>query len=357
MHTENKNTLYYQSRDKLRNKLFEAKIMLPSRYVFILTNKCNLNCSFCFQDRKGREGSLTIDQWLNFSEQLPSYAHITLTGGEPLVFKNFDKLFREIDNRFSTNIISNGVLLSDKFIDLFAKSKNLKVLSISIDDIGNHNRDLSPAQWENIENYVKYFKKHLNDLGKKDLIIDSKTVVLDSNSAELFEIYKYLKEKLNIDSHSFQFLKGSPIQHADFSFEYNKIFEKSIAHEYADFDRILIELEKVRKYNLENKFYSYTHPNFVDLNSEKPIYEQNYKNYNLKDHKKNEFEVCKAPWESMHINVEGSVYPCLAVEMGNIKENTLKEIFFGSKYEKFKNDLLKNHTFEACNRCGYLKMK
>lgn len=351
----NNNTEYYQSRLNERERLFKAKNLLPSRYVFILTNKCNLNCSFCFQERKGRKGSLTYDEWLDFANQLPPYAHITLTGGEPLVFKNFDKLFQKIDKKYSTNIISNGVLLNDKFIDLFVNSKNLKVFSISIDDIGNKNRDLKFSQWKKVEDHLKLFKKELNKKEKKDLIIDSKTVVLESNASDLFEIYKYLKEKMYIDSHSFQFLKGSPIQHADFSFEYNKIFEKSIAHEYKNFDQIMIELEKVRKYNLSNNFNSYTHPNFVDLNSDKPIKDQSYNLYNLKDHKKDNFQMCKAPWESMHVNVEGSVYPCLAVEMGNIKEKSLKEIYFGDKYNKFKSDLLKNNTFEACNRCGYLK--
>ena len=50
------------------------------------------------------------------------------------------------------------------------------------------------------------------------MLLDAKTVVLDDNSDDLFEIYKYLVEKLEIDTHSFQILKGSPVQHADIMF-------------------------------------------------------------------------------------------------------------------------------------------
>jgi MoaA/NifB/PqqE/SkfB family radical SAM enzyme len=219
------------------------------------------------------------------------------------------------------------------------------------------------SQWKQLEANINLFKDKINENRKNSqnfksnkLLIDSKTVVLDQNANSLFEIYKYLKLKLRIDTHSFQFLKGSPIQHADFSFEYNKIFENSLAYEYKNFDSILEQLEKVREFNIVNNYTSFTHPKYIDLNSKISIYDQNYEYFNITKHDQNNYKLCQAPWESMHINVDGAVYPCLAVELGNIKKNTLKEIFFGQKYELFKTDLIKNKTFQACNRCGYLRI-
>ena len=40
--------------------------------------------------------------------------------------------------------------------------------------------------------------------------------------------------------------------------------------------------------------------------------------------------------------------------MGNIKNSTLKDIFFGNKYNEFKDTIGKCGTVGACNRCGYL---
>ena len=181
-------------------------------------------------------------------------------------------------------------------------------------------------------------------------------MVLDTNANDLFEIYKYVKEELNADTHSFQFLKGSPVQHADYTFPYDSITKKYKAYEYKNFSSVLRELDKVREYNLRNKSISYTHPDYIDLNTEIEIGNQpNFQLFNLIDHNPKLFKKCSYVWESVHINVEGSVYPCLAIEMGNIKDKSLKEIFFGEIYTKFKSTINKCGTVGACGRCGYLQ--
>lgn len=347
-------TNYHSKRLQYGQILSKDGKKLPHRYCFILTNKCNLNCHFCFQERKGRAGSLTKDDWLNLCDQLPEYAHVTLTGGEPLVFKGFKEVFQKVTNKFTCNIITNGLLLNDELIDLFVTTPNFLVLSISIDDIGNLNRDVRPDHWEKMIVMVNKLKEKINE-HKSNLIIDIKTVVLDTNSHELFDIYKYLREELNCDTHSFQILKGSPVQHADYTFNYETIYDDYKAHEYKNFDLILEQLDKVRLYNLDNKKISYTHPGFVNLNSKTSIIEQkNTYLINKISHNPKEFKTCNSPWESVHVNVEGTIYPCLAVEMGNIKNNTLKDIFFGNKYNEFKDTISKCGTVGACNRCGYL---
>ena len=44
----NQNTEYFQVRQKKALENYENDIKYPNRYVFVLTNKCNLRCSFCF---------------------------------------------------------------------------------------------------------------------------------------------------------------------------------------------------------------------------------------------------------------------------------------------------------------------
>ena len=59
---------------------FEKDNLLPHRYVFILTNKCNLACTFCFQERKTNPNRMNTDDWLRLIDQIPSQSRITLTG-------------------------------------------------------------------------------------------------------------------------------------------------------------------------------------------------------------------------------------------------------------------------------------
>ena len=47
-------TNYHSARIKYSDLLSKSENMLPHRYCFILTNKCNLNCHLCFHVRKGR---------------------------------------------------------------------------------------------------------------------------------------------------------------------------------------------------------------------------------------------------------------------------------------------------------------
>ena len=59
-------------------------------------------------------------------------------------------------------------------------------------------------------------------------------MVLDENAKDLLKIHKYCVEELQCDTHAFQFLKGSPIQHSDIMFDFDKIFEKA----YLQFTKI-----------------------------------------------------------------------------------------------------------------------
>lgn len=352
MSSNNKNTNYNLLRDEQAERIYNSNSLLPYRYALVLTNKCNLSCSFCFQDRKRRDRALTKDDWIDFLSQLPDYAHLTLSGGEPLSLKGFDEFFLAADKKFTTNIITNGTLFNDKFINMFADSKNLEVLSISIDDIGNVVRGVKPAQWKKMGEMLNILKSK-----NSKIIIDAKTVVLDDNAKDLFSIYRHFKENLNIDTHSFQFLKGSPVQHADFPFALETIYKEFKAYDYKEFNTITEQLEKIREYNLKNDYRSFTHPSFVDLNTEKSVYDQKYQLFNQIIHDPKAYKPCIAPWGSAHINTDGDVYPCLAVKMGNIHDNSLRDIFFGEKFEHFKDDLKNLGTFPSCSRCGYLKLR
>ena len=41
---------FYKRQSDFAKKAFEKGNVMPRRYVFVLTNLCNLACSFCFQD-------------------------------------------------------------------------------------------------------------------------------------------------------------------------------------------------------------------------------------------------------------------------------------------------------------------
>ena len=343
---------FHLKHEVLTRVIYHFPNMLPDRYTFVLTNLCNLRCYFCFQKKDLREDRMTLADWLHLAGQLPGYARVTLTGGEPLMFSGFDEIFTFIANRFDCNMISNGLLLNEKRVDFLLSFRKFRVLSISIDDIGNKNRDVNEKQWARTEEMMRYFALRRNQLNSP-CVLEAKTVVLDTNASDLLAIHRYCMEELKCDHHSFQFLKGSPTQHADFMFSFEDILKKSHAPVYQKFDVIKDQLEKVREYNLKSGKTAFLHPKIANLNTAKPLPEIDY--LNERDFIKSNYKSCQFPWSSVHVNVDGNLFPCMAVPMGNVKDTSLAEIIHGKDFVRFKDLIRKEGAVEGCNRCGWLR--
>ena len=266
------------------------------------------------------------------------------------------KIFKKANIENETNIVSNGLLLTEKISSALLSEKNFKVLGISIDEIGGANRGFKTGQWDLLTNNILNFKKKRDRLNH-DCAIDIKTVVLEENIKDLSSMSKFVFENLKADTHSIQLLKGAEIQHSDLMFDYQKIHTKYKAYKYKNFNLLIDELEKIREYNLKNNKKAYLHPNVIPLNSENKINYDQYSFLNNENHDSNNYDTCYSPWTSVHVNVDGNLFPCMAVSMGNVKKDTLKKIIFSDIFKKFKDEIRNNKTINGCNRCGWLKCK
>ena len=235
---------FYKRQIEYAKLAFEKDNLLPRRYVLVLTNLCNLRCTFCFQERKKRPDHMTTEDWLKFIEQIPNNSRVTLTGGEPLVYKDFDKIFQKCNENKETNIITNGLLLSNQKVEKLLEEKNFKVLSISIDTIGNVNRDFKKNQWSGLVDQIKKFVS-LRDKKEHKSALDIKTVILDENIEDLFNIHKLVMEDLKADTHNLQILKGAEIQHSDLMFDFKDIEKETRAYQYKKFDTFIDQLNKI----------------------------------------------------------------------------------------------------------------
>ena len=175
----------YKKQLEYSKKAFEKDNLMPRRYVFVLTNLCNLRCSFCFQERKKRPDRMTTENWLDVISQIPENSRITLTGGEPLVYQDFDKIFHQANLVAETNIVTNGLLLNNQKIENLLNQKNFKVLGVSIDTIGNVNRDFKKNQWSELISKLNRFISLREQKGHQSAL-DIKTVILEENIDQLF---------------------------------------------------------------------------------------------------------------------------------------------------------------------------
>jgi len=138
---------------------------------------CNGECASCYE-RQIRDKGLpkydinavlkTIDEVIkqeSEKEEKQRCYHISLHGGEPLIvgLRNLNRLFKKIyDFWGNTGIQTNGLLITDKHIELFKKYKTN--LGFSIDgDTAETNR----GRWNYLERSDDYIQE------KTDLVLDN----------------------------------------------------------------------------------------------------------------------------------------------------------------------------------------
>lgn len=64
--------------------------------------------------------------------------------------------------------------------------------------------------------------------------------------------------------------------------------------------------------------------------------------------------VCTAPFRTMQVNADGSVCVmsrCYQLEIGNIREHTLMELFYSSGLDDFRKKIMEQAQWEPCKRC------
>ena len=124
----------------------EDKKIKPIHAQLILTNACNLNCSFCSCSDRDKKKKLTLKQIKNIIDILVENGckAITITGGgEPLMYYEINEVISYASNKLKVGLVTNGILLKR-----LKYHNNLTWCRISSSD------DRTPA-YENIEYAIK----------------------------------------------------------------------------------------------------------------------------------------------------------------------------------------------------------
>jgi len=153
---------------------FNKKIsnISPCLSAFIgLTDKCNLNCRHCYSiknnvNAKAKEISYKDVSKIADSLNKLGIFSVQLSGGEPLLRKDFLKICNEFSKRgISLLVNTNGMLLNKKIL-LKLKKMNLSSLQISLDSVDKKNLEYMRGKkgiHNKIINSIKLAKKVLGD--------------------------------------------------------------------------------------------------------------------------------------------------------------------------------------------------
>lgn len=168
-----------------------------------ITNKCNLNCSFCSKSNKKKKEMSTIE-FENVLKKIDAYAdYIYLhVKGEPLLHSHFNDILT-LSKKYhkQVNITTNGTLLKSKLFDI-VNSNVVRQINISMQSMVNENylNDILESikyilSNSNIQIVLRFWALENNQFSnlQKDIIMKIiKYFKLDAN------IIKDIKEKNNI---------------------------------------------------------------------------------------------------------------------------------------------------------------
>ncbi|MCD8024368.1 MAG: radical SAM protein, partial [Candidatus Gastranaerophilales bacterium] len=262
----------------------------------------------------------------------------------------------------NVNVVSNGTLLDEKNIDMLIKAKII-LLSISLDGFGR-THDLNRNKEGIFDKIISNLEKVNEKRKKTNMMIDIKTIVLKNNLEDIYSLYEYCT-KSGFEYFSVSFLrnnalKQNPVLRADFE---PVFYEPSYDIDpYFDIEHFLDVFKRIYALSKKSKTRIRFSPKFESPDNKKTL--NKIKNFFapenpefLKYPPSKIYKPCKYPFSNMMINPSGDVYPCLSFKIGNVRENTIKELFNLPKYRCFRKNLKYSKSFSACQMCCELKVK
>ena len=304
---------YLQYRDKYENYLKDKEHKYTPNYpisvILELVNRCDLECTMCYQGFRNdaKKSTLELDDIKKLFHEFEKNKldALLFSTSEPLLYKKFFKVLdlAEKAKIMDLFLFTNGGLLNNKNSKLILKS-SLTRLFVSIDAATEETYDkvrvpvnkkiLNTSRLKKIENNVKNFIKLRNSLGLKLPLTRVSFVAMKTN---VHEVDKFIEKWIDVVD-SVEIQKENSI---DF---YDDLKKKKF-----DNKKLLL-----KKYN------------------------------------------CNEPWGQVAIHSDGVVGPCCNtvgrnVPVGNILNQSLKEIWQGTEMNAIRESFLNNKPGRVCQLC------
>jgi radical SAM protein with 4Fe4S-binding SPASM domain len=300
---------------------------VPLVMSYNVTRECNMKCSHCYINATENklEGELTTAEAKNVIDQIHQVSSplLILSGGEPLLRKDIYELIEYGTKKgLKIGLGSNGYLIDDAVAKKL-KAAGIATVSISIDSS-------IPAQHDEFRGVKGAWEKSVNAckaLRQNGILVQVNTTLTHDNYNQIDDIMT-LAESIGVENFHLFFLvpTGRGVKLNDISPEK---YEEMITNTFA----------KVHKHRLNVK--PSCAPQFMRIAQGMGLDMRQW------------VRGCLAGMHYCRIYPNGDVTPCpyLPIKLGNIREQSFKDIWFNSEvFKSLRNlDTLKG----KCGACEY----
>jgi len=165
----------------------------PLQAHFEITYRCNHTCPYCYNAIDPRHKELTTEECLRVVNMVADFGtlFLTLTGGEPLLRKDFFTIAEEAKRRhLALRIYTNGFLVDEAMADRIKKIQPLEIgISLHGADAATHDRETR------VRGSLDKLVAGVRHLKKRGLRVLLKTPITGWNQHQVREI-KQLAESL-----------------------------------------------------------------------------------------------------------------------------------------------------------------
>lgn len=294
----------------------------PTRIYLELTNACNLECPMCGQSFFGGKRAFFDRNALDKIVPLYPYLEdLCLAGfGETLIYPHLEEVFNKIPSYVPTRIITNGLPLTEKLIELFAGKLNSIWVSFEATDARTY------QEIRGVDAYKALLEKlkMLQDIKRcKKTALPHLYLCFVSMRQNISQLPDYIEQAASLGA-------------AGVKTNFLTVFRESMKKEslYYEPERAQEFFEKAkdtaRRHNIE-----FTYPD---------------------DEEKSEdsFFKCKEPWNFSYFSATGDIIPCCVytLPMGNIYRNSFSDIWNNTHYQQFREKVNSGEKRpERCRRC------
>lgn len=314
---------FFENRDDydfikdIYNNLCNSRIILDEEEEDInkiasiqLTNRCNLHCAHCCVSAgDGNLEDLSLEKIKEIVDKVVKWnpKNIMLSGGEPLIYKDFFEVLSYLRNIYNGKIIlsTNALLITEKNVDILVDS--VDAFEISIDGVDE--KSCSVVRGKGVFNKVCERIRLLQEHGAEKINL---SMIFSDKTEELRPRFMELNERLGT----------TPVCRA-----------------FTPVGRGL-ENRKLLSNTPDDK--SYIPDTYLDKNNEEPF----------------GVSTCTAGRKELFINYEGVIYPCPSYSepkygIGNVLEiDDIQQYLVSKEYvtKKIRNNIGMKYI-SRCEKC------
>lgn len=169
--------------------------------TIVVTNACNINCRYCFEQSKGSDimdpdlARQVIEKIRHFARPMSNNNPFKLVffGGEPLIAWNtiktiYDYLANFKDFKYQTGATTNLTLLTDEMIDYWTAIPTFLTVSIDGGKL-THNRNRC--------NTFNMVTSNIKKLNKNNIDFEARMTITADDIDSIYDNVKFLHEDLN----------------------------------------------------------------------------------------------------------------------------------------------------------------